>query len=168
MEIKEANVNKFLVLLTLIGGVCSVLGFATPYVTSEQVLPRNVLVPVFLLTATLVVYVLLVPANVFVRNVREKVVRYRAPSKAACSEEIVNQLGGFKVVGSNTVSVVFDVPYAEVPEVQVVNVYGHAAPARVKSKTALSATFEGTAGNSWPYRFEWLASGRPLERVVSS
>jgi len=155
---------KFLTIFNLFAGAASICGL---YVTMYQENYKLPLTIIFGITFIVSLYVLFTPGSRIEENVRAKITHYVPPKQMDASSELVIQRGEFAIRGVQPIAVEFYEPFAEEPQVEVINDRGYTEkPPIVVSTTGHQVVFERKT-ISVPLEkqiFKWVARGVPLKR----
>jgi hypothetical protein len=161
-----------LVVLTIISGVASLLGFAFVFFGRVTLRYKILCAIGFALAAAWSGYVLMVPGSSTERNVASKIAYYRFPSVDKKSQTLLIQRGSFTLFGVGPISIEFSLPFRDPPEIEIINFRGY-DPGEVPSvEKATSHQFEaglqhmlalGFPQAAQNREFRWVARGMPLE-----
>jgi len=157
---------KFILILTILSSFASILGFLFIQIIPDQrKIHKRIMIVVFIICVLLSVYTLLVPGTFLEQNVKNKLVYYSSNTDYEEVNDILVQKGKFRIDGFNPLSVEFEKPFAEIPEVEIINYRGFNEDyvPFIKRVTTNQVIFKnGSVGGWGPKTFRWVAKGKPL------
>ena len=151
---------KFLTIFNLVAGLCSILGYL--YVQFRRSTKYNLLIKICLLTFfACTVYVLLVPANFFQKNLEEKLLYYSTESNYDPDNVVLREQGSFNFNCYGEKTVVFDLPYKKTPEFYVTKAVSGTKGININNVCSEYAVVSCDVSGSTD-KFLWFARGEPL------
>lgn len=159
---------KLLAVFNILAGAASLIGLVVQYTSSSSNWPTAILLPLYLVTLVLCIYVLFVPGNSIEKNVRSKVELYRDKGETTFEGNVMIQRGTVTFFGGKA-TIEFERPFKGKPEVTIINnkERGFAGPnIQLVSVNGQVAVFRQVySHNLLPTRYKWVARGEPLYKV---
>ncbi|MEO0474834.1 MAG: hypothetical protein AAF085_02525 [Planctomycetota bacterium] len=151
---------KFLTVLNVVAGFASIVGL---YIALDKKAENidGVVIAIFVVTVLIALYVLLIPNNPLQKNVEAKLSIYECPNKG----KIMIQTGNSQIIGGGPVTVEFDPPFADAPDVVPINAGNESMRLPdVENITYSSAMFtRGAYRGTKQESFKWIATGKPID-----
>ncbi|MBD3341541.1 MAG: hypothetical protein GF353_20725 [Candidatus Lokiarchaeota archaeon] len=161
--------TTFLTIFNLFSGTASIVGFAYVFTKKNKERFIKICKIAFVITTILSIYVLFVPGNYFKNNVNSKIHYYSLKQ----ANDTLIQEGSFSFSGFGPYAIKFHKPFAEKPEVEIINVNGYSHEPSVSQITEHKVVFKRySSGPSLiPDSFQkyiWVAKGKPYSKYTNT
>jgi hypothetical protein len=149
-------VIKTITIISIFGGIASILGLIGSIITAKSIAWYEILG--FAICLLLSIFVLLVPENIFEKNIKSKIRVYDPDATPIVGD----QMGKFTIYDTTSLEIEFEIPFTEIPSVQIINFEGHARDLipTVSNVTIYKATVSRKDSTPWGKKFKWVARGK--------